>query len=60
MEQESTPMQRMIEWIESGCSTSGDNWEKFKMTMLRSEEFNLLLEREKAILNYLQSISNDN
>ena len=60
MAQESTPMQRMIEWIELGCSTSGENWEMFKLSMLRSEEFNLLLEREKAILNYLQSVSNDN
>jgi hypothetical protein len=60
MEKESTPMQRMIEWIESGCSTSGENWERFKETMLKSEELYTLCESEKATINYLQSISYDN
>lgn len=58
--QEYTPMQRMIDWIEAGCSTSGENWEKWKRVMLTSEKISLLDAKSEQLIKTSKMFTNDN
>jgi hypothetical protein len=58
--EELTPMQRMIEWIESGCSTSGKSWETFKELMLQSEQFSIIKAKTDEFIDSVKHLTNDN
>lgn len=47
--QQKTPVEKMIEWIETGCSTSGENWESFKNMVLSYERITLLEAKAEEI-----------
>lgn len=55
-----TPMGKMITWIESGCSTSGQSWQEFKKLMLESERFNILAAKTDVLLEQSEKFLNDN
>jgi hypothetical protein len=50
----------MIEWIESGCSTSGISWETFKELMLQSEQFSIIKAKTDEFIDSVKHLTNDN
>jgi len=56
--EETTPMERMILWIESGCATQGERWEEYKALMLKSEQMFAKYAANQEIINYLNSKNN--
>jgi len=55
-----TPMAKMINWIESGCSTSGEKWEDWKQVMLQSERISIIEAKTEQLIKNVNRFINDN
>jgi hypothetical protein len=58
--QEKTPMQSMINWVENGCSLSGDIWDDWKEIMLNSERMAIIEAKTETLINQSKKFLNDN